>query len=82
MEGCRHSGPSRGSGAGDREILFALDGHLAGKTPREIAIMRYGAKRVAREWFPDSPMRSTMRYRVKRGVYLMEEGFLKLAARR
>ena len=31
---------------------------------------------------PDSPMRSTMRYRVKRGVYLMEEGFLKLAARR
>lgn len=82
MEGCRHSGPSRGSGAGDREILFALDGHLAGKKPREIAVMRYGRKRVAREWYPDSAMRATVRYRIKRGVYLMEEGFLKLAARR
>ena len=82
MEDCRHSGPSQGSGAGDDEILFALDGHLAGLKPREIATMRYGRRRVEREWYPDSTMRATVRYRIKRGLYLMNGGYLKLAARR
>ena len=72
MEDCRQqSGPSQGPGDGDREIPFALDAHLVGLTPREIALERYGSRRVAREWYPDSPMRATMRYRIKRGVDLI-----------
>ena len=63
MEGCRHPGPSRRAVAGDREIPFALDRHLAGKKAREIAIMCYGRTGVAREWCPDSLMHATIRYR-------------------
>ena len=68
MEDWRYTGPSRRPGGGDREIVFALDGHLAGLKAREIAILRYGRSRVAREWFADSAMRATVRYRIKRGV--------------
>ena len=66
--GGRRPGPSHGPGDGDRELLIALDGDKAGKTAREIAVDIWGRKRVAEDWYPDCPLRSTVRRRVKRLV--------------
>ena len=32
------------------------------------------------DWYPDCPLRSKVRRRIKRANYLMEGGYLKLAA--
>ena len=73
-------GPSRGPGDGDRELLIALDGDRAGKEAREIAEAIWGVERVAEEWYRDCPLRGTVRPRIYRARYLMERGYLKLAA--
>ena len=46
---------------GNRELLIALDGHVAGKSMREIAEDLYGAERVAAEWRSDSVLRARTR---------------------
>ena len=80
MEDARRSGPSRGPGDGDRELLIALDGTKAGKTARQIAVDLWGAKRVAEDWYPGCPLGQTVRRRVKRARYLRDVGYLTLAA--
>ena len=74
------SGPSRGPGDGDRELLIALDGDKAKKEARQIAEEIWGVDEVAPDWYPDCPLRSKVRRRIKRARYLMEGGYLKLAA--
>ena len=49
------------TGDGDRELLIALEGHVAGKSTREIAVNLYGAESVATEWTPDGVLRVQMR---------------------
>ena len=57
---------------------MALDGHLAGKKPREIA---GDLRRVAKgDWYPDSGLRSLVRRRIRKSVALMEGGYRQLAA--
>ena len=73
------AGPSRGAGDGDgdgdRELLIALDGELARLPHPRIALAIWGAEAVAREgWEPDSPIRSRLRRRIKRALWLMNEG--------
>ena len=46
---------------GNRELLIALDGHVAGKSMREIAEDLYGAERVVAEWRSDSVLRARTR---------------------
>ena len=78
------AGPSGGAGDGDgdRELLIALDGELAGLPHPRIALAIWGAEAVAREgWEPDSPIRSRLRRRIKRALWLMNKGYLELAAR-
>ena len=80
MEDARRSGPSRGPGDGDRELLIALDGDKAEKEARQIAEEIWGKDEVDPDWYPDCPLRSKVRRRIKRARYLMEGGYLKLAA--
>ena len=67
---------------GDAELLTVLDGRLAGKSWREIAVDLYGAKRVSAEWSTESWMRSRVRRRYKKARFLMEGGYLDLVAGR
>ena len=66
----------------DRELLTVLDGRLAGKSWREIAIDLYGAERVAADWHTESWMRSRVRRLGKKAHFLMESGYRDLAAGR
>lgn len=59
--------------------LLALDGHLAGKTYRDIAEVIYGAERVDAHWTDDTRwMKSKVRRAVERGVALMSGGYRSL----
>ena len=53
------------SGGGDRELLIALNGELAGKTARAVAVDLFGAARAA-EWATDAWVRSRTRRRLRR----------------
>lgn len=64
--------------AREGELLLALDGKLAGKTHRLIAIDLYGARRVAEEWAAGGPVRSLVRRRIKRSMHVMDGGYRKL----
>lgn len=66
----------------DRELLTVLDGRLAGKSWREIAVDLYGAHSVARQWHPDGWMRARVRRRGRKARALMESGYRELAAGR
>ena len=66
----------------DRELLTVLDGRLAGKSWREIAVDMYGTKRVAAEWNTESWLRSRVRRRGKKARILMESGYRALVAGR
>ena len=59
---------------------MALDGRLAGKSLRQIAVDLYGAARVAEEWRSDSSMRGRVRWRVKQALKLMNGGYRDLIA--
>ena len=61
---------------------MALDGKLAKRSIRQIAIDLYGEEKVAEEWHTDGTLRAAVRYRIDRSLYLMKEGYLRLAARR
>lgn len=71
----------RGSGDEDEELLKALDAVNAGKTPREVAIVLYGADEVAENWYSYGGLRAKTRRRIAKARKLMEGGYRKLAAR-
>jgi hypothetical protein len=56
--------------------LIALDGHLAGRSYRDIAEILYGADRIGPYWTDDSRgYKSKVRRAVERGVALMKGGY-------
>ncbi len=57
-----------------------LDGRLAGRSLRLIAIDLFGEERVEKEWSSDSPMRARVRWRVKIALALMAGGYRGMAA--
>jgi hypothetical protein len=59
--------------------LVALDGHLAGRSYRDIAEILYGADRIGPYWTDDSRgYKSKVRRAVERGVALMNGGYREL----
>ncbi|MFN0190560.1 MAG: DNA -binding domain-containing protein [Aestuariivirga sp.] len=62
-----------------RDYLIALDGHLEGRSYRDIAQVLYGAERVAETWSADTrSLKDKVRRAVGRGVELMNGGYRKL----
>ena len=62
-----------------RECLIALDGHLNGRTYRDIAKVLYGSDRVAETWTSETRfMKDKVRRAVERGLELMNGGYRKL----
>jgi len=60
-------------------VLKALDGYLANKNHREIALELFGAERVERDWCdPGEHLRDAVRRAIVSGVALMEHGYRKL----
>ena len=59
----------------------ALDAVNAGKSPREVAIVRYGADEVTENWYSDGGLRANTRRRIAKARRLMEGGYRKLVAR-
>ena len=57
-----------------------LDGRLAGRSLREIAIDLYGERRVAEDWTRNGSMKAAVRWRVKRALWLMNGGYRILIA--
>lgn len=56
--------------------LVALDGHLEGRSYRDIAEILYGNERVSSHWTDDTRwMKSKVRRAVKRGIALMNGGY-------
>ena len=62
--------------------MLALDGHLAGKSSRLIAIDLRGAERTEAEWFEDSALRALVRRRIATSLEIMNGGYRDLAAGR
>lgn len=61
------------------DYLVALDGHLAGLSYREIAIVLYSAERIGPYWTDDSRgYKSKVRRAVERGLALMNGGYREL----
>jgi hypothetical protein len=59
--------------------LIALDGHLAGRSYRDIAEVLYGADRIGAYWTDDSRgYKSKVRRAVERGITLMSGGYREL----
>ena len=54
---------------------MVLDGRLAGRSLRSMAIDLYGEARVAEEWGSDSSMRGRVRWRVARALWLMNGAY-------
>jgi hypothetical protein len=63
-----------------RDALIALDGHRAGATHREIAVMIYGRERVDRDW-PDRGLRLRVYRAIGRGERLCNGGYRELLRR-
>lgn len=57
------------------QSLQALDGHLAGASERDIAIVIFGARIVMEKWHGDSELRARVRYLIRRGRKLMGGGY-------
>lgn len=57
------------------QSLQALDGHLAGASERDIAIVIFGQRIVAKKWHGDSELRAKVRYLIRRGCNLMNGGY-------
>lgn len=56
--------------------LIALDGHLEGRTYREIAEVLLGKDRVGTHWTDETRwMKSRVRRAVERGIALMNGGY-------
>ncbi len=62
-----------------RECLVALDGHLAGRTYRDIAEVLYGPERVKEVWTNETRyLKDKVRRAVAAGIEYMNGGYLKL----
>ena len=59
---------------------MVLDGRLAGRSLRRIAVDLYGAARVAEEWHSDGFMRARVRWRVKQALEFMNGGYRELVS--
>ena len=59
-----------------------LDGKLAGRSLREIAIELHDEAKVAEKWSHDSALRAQVRWRVRVALELMHGGYRELAAGR
>jgi hypothetical protein len=58
------------------DYLLALDGHLAGRSYRDIAEVLYGSDRIGPYWTDDSRgYKSKVRRAVERGLALMNGGY-------
>jgi hypothetical protein len=58
------------------DYLIALDGHLDGRSYRDIAEILYGKDRVGTHWTDDTRwMKSKVRRAVERGIALMNGGY-------
>lgn len=57
------------------QSLQALDGYLAGASERDIAIVIFGQRIVAKKWHGDSELRAKVRYLIRRGCNLMSGGY-------
>jgi hypothetical protein len=64
---------------GYRDALIALDVHLSGGSHRDAAMAIYGKNEGHKRYNePDESMRNRMRRLRKKGVFLMEGGYLSL----
>lgn len=66
------------NGGGNKHLayLIALDGHLEGRSYRDIAEVLYGQDRVGTHWTDDTRwMKSKVRRAVERGIALMNGGY-------
>lgn len=62
-----------------RDYLIALDGHLAGRSYRDIAEVIYGSHRIKESWSDDTrSLKDRVRRAVERGVVLMERDYVTL----
>lgn len=62
-----------------RECLVALDGHIAGRTYRDVAEVLYGSNRVKEVWTNETRhLKDKVRRAVAAGVDYMNGGYLKL----
>jgi hypothetical protein len=62
-----------------RDYLIALDGHLAGRSYRDIAEVTYGSHRVGHTWSHDTQsLKDRVRRAVGRGLQLMNGGYVDL----
>ena len=62
-----------------RDYLIALDGHIAGRSYRDIAEVIYGTGRVGATWTDDTQgLKSRVRRAVDRGLALMNGGYRQL----
>jgi hypothetical protein len=60
-----------------RDALIVLDGHRAGATLREIAVVIYGRERIERDW-PDRGLRLRVHRALARGEALCDGGYREL----
>jgi hypothetical protein len=61
------------------DYLIALDGHLQGRSYREIAAVLYGEDRVGETWTNDTHgFKLKVRRAVAQGLYLMDRGYREL----
>jgi hypothetical protein len=59
-----------------RDYLMALDGHLAGRSYRDIAEVIYGSDRVKNVWTSETRfLKETVRRAVRRGIQYMESEY-------
>ena len=56
-------------------MLRVLDGVLAGKSQRQIAIDLFGPDRIKADWCDSSRVRSLVRRRIEKSRYLMNVGY-------
>ena len=75
--------PSAGQGCGDADLLTAVAGLAARKSQRQIALEICGAaSSAAQDWDPDGDVRAQVRRLVRKARWLMQGGYLELAAGR
>lgn len=64
-----------------RDAIIALDGERSGATRREIAIVIYGAERVAEEWGdPNGRLKAVIKRDLLRGRRMIAGGYRQLVA--
>jgi hypothetical protein len=75
LPAARHD-PSHGRDSKYLDYLIALEGHLEGRSLREIATVLYGRDRIQETWTNDTHgFKLKVRRAVAQGLYLMERGY-------